>query len=186
MNIHYRIVKVEPAAHGMVVRYFTDKVSEMDLANSFNEDGSIQTNADGYPLSTRTDVFMSVYETPTPSSEELEKKIIINAPVDWLKLQEDIKDPSVDTKMVIARDMTGDSKTFTTEDIHTIRGDILVTAASAAKAAMSPEKIEEDRLQKAYDTVITLMDSLKVLAEKDPTLIKEFMNDLDKMKPPEK
>ena len=46
MNIQYRIVKVDPEAHGVVIRYFTDKVTEMDLANSFNPDGTIKLNAD--------------------------------------------------------------------------------------------------------------------------------------------
>ena len=110
MNIHYRIIKVDPATHGILVRYFTDKVTEMDLANSLNPDGSAILNADGYPISTRTDVMISVYETPTPSDEEIEKMIMLNAPIPWLKLQEDIADAGVDTKMRSARNLTGKSK----------------------------------------------------------------------------
>lgn len=172
MNIHYRIVKVDPAAHGIVVRYFTDKVTEIDLANSLNQDGSVVLNADGYPMSTRTDVMMSVYDTPAPSNEELEKRIMMNAPVDWLKLQEDIKDPGIDTKMSDARNLTGESKAFTTEQIDTLRG------------AAIDIKNWESREQRAYDTIVNLMDSLKILAAKDPQIIvslSEVINDMKKV-----
>ena len=167
MNIHYRIVKVDPAAHGIVIRYFTDKVTEMDLANSYNEDGSIKLNADGYPLSTRTDIMMSIYETPTPTQEEIEKRIMLSAPVEWLKLQEDIKDPDVDTKMSDVRNIIGDSKSFTTEELDHLKS---VTFGS------------EIRDQRAYDTVTNLMDSLKVLAAKDPEIIKSLVNVINDVK----
>ena len=169
MNIHYRILKVDPAAHGILVRYFTDKVTEMDLANSLNPDGSVILNADGYPVSTRTDVMMSIYDTPAPSNDEIEKRIMLNAPVDWLKLQEDIKDPDVDTKMSDVRNIIGDSKSFTTEELDHLKS---VTFGS------------EIRDQRAYDTVTNLMDSLKVLAAKDPEIIKslaDVINDVKKV-----
>jgi hypothetical protein len=170
MNIHYRIVKVDPGAHGIVIRFFTDKVTEMDLANSFNEDGSVILNADGYPLSTRTDVLMSIYDTPAPSQEEIERRIMLNAPTDWLKLQEDIKDPDVDTKMTEARNLVGDSKGFTSDDILKLK------------------KIDDDdnklmsRDQRAYDTITNLMDSLKVLAVKDPEILKELSDIINSIK----
>jgi hypothetical protein len=170
MNIHYRIIKVDPAAHGIVIRYFTDKVTEMDLASSFNEDGSIKLNADGYPLSTRTDVLMSIYDTPAPSNEEIERRIMLNAPVDWLKLQEDIIDPEVNTKMTEARNLTGESKAFTTDDI------------SELKKITDTDENEEQSVQKAYDTVIRLVDSLKVLAAEDPHVIKGLFDVLKDIK----
>ena len=172
MNIHYRILKIDPAAHGIAVRYYTDLVTEMDLANSFNEDGSVKLNADGYPLSTRTDIMMSIYETPTPSQEEIEKRIMLSAPVDWLKLQEDIKDPGVNTKMSGIRKLTGESKAFTKEDVDNL------------KSADIDTKNWESREQRAYDTIVNLMDSLKILAAKDPEIIKAFddvINDVRKV-----
>ena len=121
MNIHYRIVRVDPAAHGIVIRYFTDNVTEIDLANSFNEDGTVKLNADGYPVSTRTDILMSIYDIPAPSQEEIERRIMLSAPVDWLKLQEDIKDPNVDTKMKDIRKLTGETKAFTSEQLTALK-----------------------------------------------------------------
>lgn len=182
MNIHYRIVKVDPEAHGIVIRYFTDVVTEMDLANSFNEDGTVKLNADGYPLSTRTDILMSIFDTPTPSAEEIDRRIMFNAPVDWLKLQEDIVNPDIDTKMRDIRNIVGDTKTFTTEDVHQVRADILRVEAEAA-APRTPT--EEDNVKMAYDTVLKMMDALKVLAKKDPAVVEEFINGINSLKPPQ-
>ena len=166
MNIHYRIIKVDPAAHGVLVRYFTDKVTEIDLANSLNADGSVILNADGYPLSTRTDIMMSIYDTPAPSNEELEKRIMMNAPIDWLKLQEDIKDPSVDTKMTEARNLTGESKSITLDELV----DMKKTTSTAER--------EERSVENAYATVVNMLDSLKVLATEDPHVVKGFFDAL--------
>jgi hypothetical protein len=173
MNIQYRIVKVDPESHGVVIRYFTDLVTEMDLASSFNEDGSVKLNADGYPVSTRTDVLMSIYDTPTPSAEEIEKRIKLNAPVDWLKLQEDITNPEIDTRMRELRNFVGDSKSFTLEDIQGIKNTMMADAA-AARAESNSEVPEEVSLLKAYDTVTNMIDSIKVLSEKDPSFLQEL------------
>jgi hypothetical protein len=143
----------------------------MDLASSFNEDGSVKLNADGYPVATRTDVLMTLYDTPTPSTEEVEKRIMINAPVDWLKINEEIKDPNIDTKMRNLRDLVGDTKAFTVEDIKDLKNAMIAEQAASAEAI---QKTEETELLKAYDTVTNLVDSLKVLSEKDPSFIQEF------------
>ncbi len=124
MNLGYRIVKADAAEHGILVRYFTDKVTEIDLATSFNDDGSVKVNADGYPLSTRTDMFMSIYETPAPSYEQIKKDIILRAPLDWLKLQEDIKNKAVDTKLTELKDHVGEAGTFTTDDVIRLREEV--------------------------------------------------------------
>jgi hypothetical protein len=172
MNIHYRIIKVDPASHGIVVRYFTDKVTEMNLANSLNPDGSAILNADGYPVSTRTDVMVNIYDTPAPSNEEIEKRVMMSAPVEWLKLQEDIKDPGIDTKMTEVRNLTGESKSITLEELTEMR-------KNAAK-----EEQEERSAENAYATVINLLDSLKVIANEDPHILKglyDILNDIKKI-----
>jgi hypothetical protein len=172
MNIHYRIIKVDPASHGIVVRYFTDKVTEMNLANSLNPDGSAILNADGYPVSTRTDVMVNIYDTPAPSNEEIEKRVMMSAPVEWLKLQENIKDPGVDTKMTEVRNLTGESKSITLEELTEMR-------KNAAK-----EEQEERSAENAYATVINLLDSLKVIANEDPHILKglyDILNDIKKI-----
>lgn len=174
MNIHYRIVKVDPAAHGVVIRYWTDKVSEMDLAGPRNSDGTPILNAEGYPVATQTDVFMSLYDTPTPSAEELNKRIMMQAPVDWLKLQEDIKDTSVDTSMTDLRNLVGDSKAFTTEDIVNLREEFAANVAATAAATTT----EAQALTKAYEVTGAISDALKVLQAQDPAAVAEFANGL--------
>ena len=172
MNIHYRIIKVDPSSHGIQVRYFTDVVTEMDLANSLNPDGSVILNADGYPISTRTDVMISVYDTPSPSNEELEKLIMLNAPVTWLKLKEDIKNPDINTKMSKARDLTGESKSMTLDELDILRKNI------------SESNREERTAEKAYGTIIDLLDCLKVVATEDPHVLKglyEVLQDIKKI-----
>mgnify|MGYP003335098771 CR=1 FL=1 len=170
MNIHYRIIKVDPAAHGITVRYFTDNVTEIDLANSLNADGSAILNADGYPISTRTDVMISVYQTPTPSNEEIEKLIMLNAPVQWLSLQESIADANVDTKMRSARNLTGAAKEFTLEELDDLRKEL----SAKAKEASGNER--------AAHTVVELMDSLRVLTEENPQLVVGFVQLLEELK----
>lgn len=172
MNIHYRIIKVDPAAHGIVVRYFTDEVTEMDLANSLNPDGSVILNADGYPVSTRTDIMMNIYDTPAPSNEEIEKRIMLSAPVHWLKLQEDIKNPNIDTKMSDARNLTGESKTISVDDLDSM------------KISLAETERQERSIEDSKAVVINIIDALKVIAAEDPQLIKLFydvVNDLKKI-----
>ena len=172
MNIHYRIIKVDPAAHGIVVRYFTDEVTEMDLANSLNPDGSVILNADGYPVSTRTDIMMNIYDTPAPSNEEIEKRIMLSAPVHWLKLQEDIKNPNIDTKMSDARNLTGESKTISVDDLDSM------------KISLAETERQERSIEDSKAVVINIIDALKVIAAEDPHLIKGFydvIKDLQKI-----
>ena len=170
MNIHYRIIKVDPAAHGIVVRYFTDEVTEMDLANSLNPDGSVILNADGYPVSTRTDIMMNIYDTPAPSNEEIEKRIMLSAPVHWLKLQEDIKNPNIDTKMSDARNLTGESKTISVDDLDSM------------KISLAETERQERSIEDSKAVVINIIDALKVIAAEDPQLIKLFYDVVSDLK----
>jgi hypothetical protein len=95
MILKYKVVEVWPNDHLIVVRYYTDKLSEMELM-SFPD-----LKEDGTPVRCRTDVSISV-PIPEPTAEELEKLIISNAPIDGLKTLEMIKDPTVDTSLTIA------------------------------------------------------------------------------------
>ncbi len=180
MNIHYRIVRADPAAHGVLIRYWTDKVTEMDLASQFDADGNPVLNADGYPVATRTDSFMSIYETPTPSPEVIAKRIIAQAPVDWLKLQEDIADPTVDTKMSDIKMIVGDTASFTEEDI-TREKDEMLAAMRAAAANTAPAITPESRQAEAYDVINTITDSIKTLMQIDPEAVTEFANTLSEI-----
>jgi hypothetical protein len=113
---------------------------------------------------------INIYDTPAPSNEELEKRIMMSAPVDWLKLQEDIIDPDIDTKMSEARNLTGESKSLTLDELTEMR-------KIAAK-----EDQEERSVENAYATVVNMLDSLKVLATEDPHVVKGFFDALDEIR----
>jgi hypothetical protein len=113
---------------------------------------------------------MSIYQTPTPSQEEIEKRIMLSAPVDWLKLQEDISDPGVNTKMSDVRSLTGESKAFTVDELDNL------------KTSIADIEKDEQSVERAYLTITNLMDSLKVLSQEDPQIIKALATIIDDIK----
>lgn len=115
MDIYYRILSVDPAEHSMVVRYWSDAVPEYTLACEMNPDGSPKLTNDGYPVRCRTDYNITVYQTPSPSEEELINLIINNAPIQWLVVKEDIKSNFVDTSLSAILDKVKEKRKFTVD-----------------------------------------------------------------------
>lgn len=107
MNVHYKIVEVWPQDHLIVVRYWTDNISEEFLAVSPDK------TEDGTYVRCRTDVSLAV-PVPAPSDEELEKLITNNIPYNFLKTLEDVHNPDVDTSMKSI--MSLKNKKFTKEN----------------------------------------------------------------------
>lgn len=92
MNLHYKIVEVWPQDHLVVIRYWTDALSEEFLASS-----DIRKE-DGTPERCRSDVSVTL-PIPAPEGEDLEKLFLSYAPLDWLKTLEKIQAPEIDTSM---------------------------------------------------------------------------------------
>jgi hypothetical protein len=92
MNLHYKIVEVWPQDHLVVVRYWTDVLSEEFLASN-----DIRKE-DGTPERCRSDVSITL-PIPAPTDKELEDLLISFAPLDWLKTMEKIQAPEIDTSM---------------------------------------------------------------------------------------
>lgn len=114
MEIYYRILSVDPKEHSMVVRYWTDTLSEFQLAIEFNKTGGPMLAPGGYPTRCRTDYNLTLYETPSPSSEEELKLFIMNnAPIQWFILHEDIRSNSIDTSMAIVSELVTKKQSFT-------------------------------------------------------------------------
>jgi hypothetical protein len=90
MNINYKIIEVWPDDHQIVVRYTTDIVTEEDVASHRNDAGEITR--------CRTDVPITL-PVPTPTGNELDRIIMNNAPVDFLKTKEAVLDSNVDTSL---------------------------------------------------------------------------------------
>lgn len=99
MEVKYRIIGVHPDEHSITVRYFTNIVTEESLAMEFDANSNPILNEDGFPTKCRTDYYINIFNTLSPSEEEILKIINLNAPYDWLNLQENIRNPNVDTSM---------------------------------------------------------------------------------------
>ena len=114
MNIYYKIVEVWPQDHLIVVRYFTDTITENELASAPG------TKPDGTPVRCRTDVSISI-PIPEPTEEELKKIILFNCPVEFFKTQEKLKDPEIDTSMSSYQSQLNVVKTTTLEEIDALK-----------------------------------------------------------------
>lgn len=99
ISIKYKIIELVPEEHSITVRFFTDKITEDMLATEFNNEGDIVRRNDGSPLRCRTDYFINIMKTPTPSIDEVKEMIKLNAPAEWLYMQEQILNPTVDTSL---------------------------------------------------------------------------------------
>jgi hypothetical protein len=135
MNIHYKIVEVWPDDHLMVARYWTDILTEEMLA------GDVNRNPDGTPVRCRTDVAINI-PIPVPSEEELDVFIKKNAPLGWLKMMEDVKNPDVDTDVSHVSSLLRVTKTTTVSEIEEINKPLIPD--SIVPAATSVELTETD------------------------------------------
>jgi len=108
MNIHYKIVEVWPDEHLIVVRYWTDLISEESLASDD------QRNDQGKPIRCRSDVAITL-PIPSPQGKDLERLILKSAPRNWFFTLESVKNPNVDTNLDHISDMLGVVKVKTVE-----------------------------------------------------------------------
>lgn len=91
-NIIYKIIETWEDTNTIVVRYYTEIISEEELASDSNK------NSDGTPIRCRTDVAITL-PFPIPNDEEIEDIILNNAPIDHLDFMEKVKNPNIDTKL---------------------------------------------------------------------------------------
>ena len=99
MEIKYKIIQVNPADHGIVVRFYTDTISEEDLAVRNPATGEIILDDGGNIESCRTDYSLTLWDAPTLTGEALEEVIMNSAPTQWLELLDKVADGSVDTSL---------------------------------------------------------------------------------------
>lgn len=105
MEVKYKIIKVDPEEHSITVRYFTDKITEVMLAMDLDGEGNAVLDENGFPTMCRTDYNINIFQVPSPSQEDIIRIINQNAPIDWLVLQENIKDPNIDTSLSSISDL---------------------------------------------------------------------------------
>lgn len=92
MNLHYKIIEIYPDDNLVVVRYWTDMLSQQDLASDS------RLNEHDEPVRCRSDVSVTL-PIPTPADQELDDLLVRSAPFEWLKMMEKVKDPEVDTSL---------------------------------------------------------------------------------------
>lgn len=102
-EVKFKIIELDTTQHSMVVRYFSDLLTEDELASSFETDEQgnrvIQRRPDGSPARCQTDYNINIWRVPAPSAEEIKKIASQAAPYDWFKLKHEIILNTVDTSM---------------------------------------------------------------------------------------
>jgi hypothetical protein len=115
MSIKFRILNKELDQHSIVVRYYTDYLTEDDLATSFTVDPNgvqiIDRGPDGKPKRCQTDYNINIWNVQSTQSGANSDTIIDYisrvAPFDWFELKREILDPNVNTDMPLIDSLIG-------------------------------------------------------------------------------
>lgn len=90
MNMHYRIMLINDSDHSLIVRYWTDVISEMSLCTEFDKEGKPVVTDQGFPVRCRSDFNITLYNNKSPNEVALIEIIKAHAPTDWFRLLESI------------------------------------------------------------------------------------------------
>lgn len=118
--IKYKIVEVHDESHSIVVRYYTDKITEQSLA--------IDT-LDGVIRRCRTDYSIDL-PVPAPTGDDLHKFIIRYAPTQWFEIQEAVLDPAIDTSLTAIK--------------QELNKEVVATPSTADQNVTPPEAVPYD------------------------------------------
>lgn len=99
MSVKFKILSVDANNHSMVVRYFSDLVTEDNLATEFNLDGEIVRDSNGSPVRCRTDYNIEIAEYPSPSKDRLIEIISTYAPKSFFDKYVHVANTEVDTSL---------------------------------------------------------------------------------------
>lgn len=86
LTIYYRILSIDPSEGSVIVRYWSDSVSEEELALDENKERC------------RTDVNLNIWD-PTWPADQIHSHIILHAPTVWLEMKRKIRDRLIDTSL---------------------------------------------------------------------------------------
>jgi hypothetical protein len=107
MNFKYKIIEVHPELHSIVVRYYTDTVTEEYLAH-LDSDGNPRLNEDGTFQRCKFDLNIQLWEIPPPTGDALHARIVECAPVHAMNLDEKIVNPEIDTELTEMTSLLGE------------------------------------------------------------------------------
>jgi len=101
MHIKYKIIKVAPEEHSIVVRFYTDTPTSNEEAMAIRnpDTGVIIRNPDGTIESCRTDYNITLWRAPALTGQALADEISRHAPKEWFELRETLANPLVDTTL---------------------------------------------------------------------------------------
>lgn len=106
MEVFYRILSIDENESSIVVRYWTDQLSEKELSVDPNEEND-------QPTTCRTDYNLNI--KADMSEAELHDFIVSCAPTNWFALKHDVKDPEVDTSFNQVKPLVGQTRSSTYE-----------------------------------------------------------------------
>ena len=109
MNFKYKIIEVHPELHSIVVRYYTDTVTEEYLSRKDHEGNPI-LNEDGTFQRCKFDLNLQLWAVPAPTGDALHAIIVENTPVWALNLDEKIVNPEIDTELAAMTPLLGEVK----------------------------------------------------------------------------
>ena len=89
IKFYYKIIEANEDDQSITVRYWTDFLSEEELAADNNR------NPDGTPVRCRTDYNFNIWDN-TKTTEEIEKMIVSSFPREWFLLKYAVKTPNID------------------------------------------------------------------------------------------
>jgi len=101
MNLKYKIIEVYPEQHSIVVRFYTDVITEEMLATDV---------LNGVIRRCRTDFNIDL-PFPAPTGDALKELIVSKAPSNWLATQEAILNPVLDTSLSSVAGLVGQELT---------------------------------------------------------------------------
>lgn len=110
MNLKYKIIEVYPEQHSIVVRFYTDIITEGMLAVDV---------LDGVIRRGRTDFNIDL-PFPAPTGNALAELIISRAPSDWLATQEAVLNPVLDTSLSSVAGLVGQELTPPTPTVQSV------------------------------------------------------------------
>jgi hypothetical protein len=95
--IKYKIIETNVAEHSIVVRFYTDIITEAMLATDV---------LDNVIRRCRTDYSFDL-PVPAPTGTALHDFIVDRAPTAWLHTQEDVLNPNIDTSLAAIIPLVG-------------------------------------------------------------------------------
>lgn len=107
MIIKYKIIELVPDQHSIVVRFWTDKITEDSLCTVRYPDGTPVLTAEGAPGRCSTDMTIAINKVPPPTGAELERYILRHAPREAFERQERVMNPEVDTSLSSLSSLVG-------------------------------------------------------------------------------